>query len=268
MSDERATYRLDLQYDGSGFHGWSRQPGLLTVEGSLEVAFETLMGIVPKLAVAGRTDAGVHARKQVVSLALPRETDVARLSRGLNALTPESLLVRALTPAPAGFDARRQALSRSYRYFLRLGSPSPFDGRYAWNVREPLDLASMQAAAQAAVGLHDFRAFTPTETEHASFHRRVKRCLWRRRGQAFCLEVEAGSFLRHMVRILVGTLVDVGAGRRSLDDMVRMLEGAPREAAGATAPSNGLFLWDVCYADESAAIEVGLSGSTQLPSSP
>jgi tRNA pseudouridine38-40 synthase len=250
MSAPAATYRLDLQYDGSAFHGWARQPGLATIEGCLEAAFQRLLGHPPAMAVAGRTDAGVHARGQVVSLTLPADTDAEALARGLDALTPPQLCVKALLPALPGFDARRDALSRAYRYYLSLDrAASPFTSRFAWHVRAPLDLAAMQAGAQLVVGRHDFTAFTPTVTEHSFFRPTVERCIWRRRGDRVWLEVEAQLFLRHMVRVLVGTLVEVGAGTRSTAGLAALLEGAPRDSAGVTAPAHGLFLWHVRYRD-------------------
>jgi tRNA pseudouridine38-40 synthase len=218
------------------------------VEGTLRDVFRTLVGFVPALSVAGRTDAGVHARRQVASLHLPSGTDTVSLKRGLDALTPPALSVLDLSVAAARFNARRDALARSYRYLLWLGEAhNPFLAPYAWHVRTPLDLGAMQAAAALVTGLHDFTAFTPTNTEHLHFRRRVDRCLWRRRGNMVWLEIEAESFLRHMVRSLVGTLVDVGAGKRTPEDMARLLEGAPRDAAGLTAPPYGLCLWDVRY---------------------
>jgi len=248
MSRPKGCYRLDIQYEGSAFHGWARQPDLVTVEGTLRDVLRTLVGFAPSLIVAGRTDAGVHARRQVVSLHLPTGTDTVSLKRGLEALTPPALSVLSVSVVAAGFDARRDTLSRSYRYFLWLGQTrNPFLAPYVWHVRMPLDLEAMQTAASLVTGLHDFTAFTPTQTEHLHFKRRVDRCLWRRRGDMVWLEIEAESFLRHMVRSLAGTLVDVGTGKRTPEDMARLLGGASRDASGLTAPAHGLCLWDVRY---------------------
>jgi tRNA pseudouridine38-40 synthase len=241
------THRLDIEYDGGGFYGWAMQPGLATVEGSLVAALRTVLGREPRLTVAGRTDAGVHARRQVVSVSLPPGLDLARVRGSLNALTPPGLVVRHVTPAP-GFDARRHAVARSYRYFVDLGEVrSPFWASYRWCPGYPLDVEAMAAAAAMAVGRHDWRAFTPTETEHLVFERTVTRCQWRVRGDVAWLEIEAESFLRHMVRSLVGMFVEVGRGRRDLDDVRRLLAGALREEAGPTAPAHGLFLWRIRY---------------------
>ncbi|MBN1321574.1 MAG: tRNA pseudouridine(38-40) synthase TruA [Thermoleophilia bacterium] len=245
-------HRLELQYDGAGLHGWAKQDGLLTVEGSLRRALGTVLGVAPDLQVAGRTDAGVHARRQIVSLALPAGTDVGRLRASLNALTPPGIAITRIVPAPAGFDARKDAVSRTYRYFLANSEVvSPFLNRYCWHVPEELDLAAVGAAAEATVGRHDFKAFTPAETEHVFFNRLVLRCAWKpARGVEpgmFHLEIEAEAFLRHMVRTLVGTMVEIGLGKRNQEDFRGLLAGAPRTAAGPTAPAQGLFLWDVRY---------------------
>ncbi len=267
-------HRLELQYDGTGLHGWAKQHGVPTVEGVLETAFQTALGYAPALQVAGRTDAGVHARRQVASVILPGGTDLGRLRVSLNALTPPGVAVTRIARAPRGFDARRQAVSRSYRYYVcnRRVVP-PFWGHYCWAVCEAVDLGLLQAAATMARGRHDFTAFTPLDTEHRFFRRTVLKCAWKRttadlaglapgsRGDArpegarlravagglLYLEIEADAFLRHMVRTLVGTMVEIAQGKRALDDLGRLLEGAQRDDAGRTAPPHGLFLWDVRY---------------------
>ncbi len=242
---------MELEYDGTGLHGWAKQDGLPTVEGYLESALQTALGSAPTLTVAGRTDAGVHARRQVVSLSLPAATDLPRLVASLNALTPPGVAVMRIGPIAEGFDARKGALSRTYRYFLSTATVvSPFWSRYSWHTQSRPELSLLQAAAEATLGPHDFSAFTPTETEHVFFLRTVLRCAWRRvpggRGMLF-LEIEADAFLRHMVRGLVGTMLEVGEGRRELEGYQRLLGGAAREAAGPTAPAHGLFLWDIKY---------------------
>lgn len=249
-------HRMELQYDGTGLHGWAKQDGLPTVEGSLEAAFCTLLGAAPTLRVAGRTDAGVHARRQVVSLGLPPGTDLGRLTRSLNALTPPGIAVTRIVRARQGFDARKDATSRVYRYYLSVAPVvSPFWRPYCWHVVGTVDLDVLRGIAAAVVGRHDFTAFTPTETEHVFFDRLVLRCAWKRArgavadvpGGVLFLEIEAEAFLRHMVRTLVGTMVDVAQARISSEDLQHLLQGAGRETAGATAPAHGLFLWDVKY---------------------
>lgn len=246
------TYRLDLQYDGTGLYGWAKQKGLDTVEGHLERAFGTLLGRSPGLTVAGRTDAGVHARRQVVSfdLSAEEECDCRRLLTGLNALTPPTIAITSVKPVAPGFDARKDAKRRGYRYHLWAGGvASPFWRPYSWWVPAGLDEDAMMQAAVSTVGRHDFTAFTPTETEHVFFIRTVSRCLLRRGPEEGLLvfEIEADAFLRHMVRVVVGTLVEVGRGKRSLAEYEALLRGATRDEAGPTAPARGLFLWEVGY---------------------
>jgi len=252
---------MELQYDGTGLHGWAKQDGLLpTVERCLEEALRTVLGTVPSLRVAGRTDAGVHARRQVVSVHLPAGTDLVRLVGSLNALTPSGIAITRIVPVQSGFDARGDAVSRTYRYFLCLAEAvPPFWSSYAWHVRGGLEFSAMRGCADRVVGEHDFTAFTPRETEHVRFRRQVSRCTWKKtRGissavppaagaDVVYLEIEAHAFLRHMVRTLVGTMVEVGRGARTVEDFVLLLAGTSREQAGPTAPAHGLFLWDVRY---------------------
>ncbi len=255
---------MDLRYDGAGLYGWAKQPGLATVERALEEALLRVIGEAPSLTVAGRTDAGVHAYRQVVSLDLPPEVDPSGLLYSLNALTPAQISIFGLKRAEPGFDARRQALSRSYRFLVWLSpSQNPFLRNHTWWLRGPLDRGAMADAAEALVGRHDLTAFTPTETEHRHFTRSILRCRWRSRGQLLWLEVEAPAFLRHMVRTLVGTMVEIGRGRRTLADFLELLEGAPRDVAGVTAPAHGLFLWRIRYAGGELAPDQ-VSGGTSI----
>jgi tRNA pseudouridine38-40 synthase len=234
------TARLLLQYDGSDFGGWARQPGVRTVQETLEEALATVLRRQVTLAVAGRTDRGVHARGQVAS----HVGDPAPL-RNLNALLPPDLAVLASEAAPDGFDARRDARSRTYRYRLHTRSaPSPFEqGRALWWPR-PLDREALDACAAAMVGSHDFTAFTPTETDHVRFQRDVFRAEWVQESEhVLAFWIEADTFMRHMVRVLVGTMLE-GLGP---DRFAELLAGRPRSAAGATAPPHGLYLESVAY---------------------
>jgi tRNA pseudouridine38-40 synthase len=234
------TTRLRLEYDGTEFAGWAAQPGLRTVQETVEGALATVLRREVALTVAGRTDRGVHAHGQVAS----HDGDPAQL-RNLNALLPGDVSVLASELAPDGFDARRDARSRTYRYRVHTRSaPSPFErGRALWWPR-PLDRDALRACAAALVGTHDFTAFTPTETDHVRFQRDVLRAEWvEEPGDVLAFRVEADTFMRHMVRVLVGTMLE-GTGPEHFGEL---LEGRPRREAGATAPAHGLYLESVAY---------------------
>jgi tRNA pseudouridine38-40 synthase len=242
-----ATYRLDIAYDGTGFKGWAVQPGLRTVQGELEVAIARVLGAPAPLTVAGRTDAGVHALAQVASLTT-EEPVPDSFARALNALTGPDLAVAGVTEAP-GFDARRQARSRRYRYRIELGEPpSPFERGRAFHCPHPLDRGALAECAAMLPGTHDFTAFTPTETDHVRFERDVLEAAWRDEDdRVIAFEIEADSFMRNMVRVLVGTMLEVGGGRRDPASFRRLLGGALRAEAGPTAPPHGLYRIGVGY---------------------
>lgn len=243
------TARLEIAYDGTRFAGWAAQPGTRTVQGELEAALERILGGERvALTVAGRTDAGVHALAQVASFEHRREPP-DRFAERLNAVLPSDVAVLCAEPAPDGFDARADARSRAYRYRI-LASPlrDPFeDGRALW-WRHPIDRTTLDRCAAAVVGSHDFTAFTPTQTQHVLFERNVTSCRWgAERPRLLAMEIEAPSFMRSQVRVLVGTMLEVAGSGRSLDDFRSLLEGAPREHAGETAPAHGLYLAGVRY---------------------
>jgi tRNA pseudouridine38-40 synthase len=242
------TVRLDIEYDGSGFRGWARQPGLRTVQGELESALATVLREQVDLTVAGRTDTGVHARGQVASFQTPAETP-AELARSLNALAPDDIGVSAATVVADGFDARRDARSRTYRYrLLARRAPSPFEqGRALWWPHR-FDREALDACAAALMGTHDFTAFTPTQTDHVRFDRDVFAASWSDQpGAILEFEITADAFMRNMVRALVGTMLEVASGRRTPESFAQLLHGAPRSAGGDTAPPHGLYLESVSY---------------------
>jgi tRNA pseudouridine38-40 synthase len=241
------TVRLDIEYDGSVFTGWSTQPDLRTVQGELEKALALILREPVELTVAGRTDAGVHAVGQVASFATKTEIP-EDLPRRLNSVGPDDIAVRAATIVENGFDARRSARSRSYRYrVLARRSPSPFErGRALW-WPYGLDKGSLDRCAAAIVGTHDFTAFTPTQTDHVRFERDILACRWDWDGDIGSFHVTADAFMRNMVRVLVGTMLEVGCDRRTIEDFIQLLKGAPRSAAGETAPPHALYLESVSY---------------------
>lgn len=240
--------RLDLEYDGVGFRGWAAQPGLRTVEQTFTDALATLLGAPPSLSVAGRTDAGVHARGQVVSFSFDGEVEPGRLLRSLNGVLPHDVAVLSVEVAPEGFSARHDARSRTYCYRVVFRvAPSPFLSDRALWWPHPLDEASLHECAAALVGTHDFTAFTPAQTEHVRFERDVFAAEWSRNGDVVEFWISADTFMRHMVRVLVGTMLEVGAGRRAVPQFAELLQGAPRGSAGPTAAAHGLCLESVSY---------------------
>jgi tRNA pseudouridine38-40 synthase len=245
--------KLTLEYDGAPFVGWQVQPNGPSVQGVLQEAIEKLCGSAVRVTGAGRTDAGVHARGQVASLDPPRELPLPAWSAGLNGhLPPEVACVRA-EEAPAGFDARRWARGKRYVYeILRSPSRSPLLRSRAWEIRRPIDVTAMRAAAHALCGSHDFSAFRAADCPARTTVREVRRLdiEVERLGpdaELVRVTIEATAFLKHMVRNIAGTLVEVGHAKRAAASMEALLAGGDRTQAGPTAPPHGLCLDEVFY---------------------
>jgi tRNA pseudouridine38-40 synthase len=240
--------KLTVEYDGTNYCGWQTQPNGASVQSVLEQAVSTFLGTPTRVIGSGRTDAGVHALGQVVSFFGDCNFELHRLIRGLNALTPRDVTIKEAEIVPDAFDARRDGRSRIYKYYiLNRSTPSPFHLNRAWHVHERLDLEAMREAIGCLSGEHDFSSFQAAGCEAAHPIRRVYRNSLERRGDSLIYTIEATAFLRHMVRNIVGTMVEVGRGARNAESVKKLLEARDRTKAGVTAPPHGLFLVKVNY---------------------
>lgn len=242
------TVLLTLEYDGTDYVGWQVQPNGPSIQQALEKALSTLFKEPAKVTGAGRTDAGVHARAQAASVRTGKGLPLKAFVAGANSLLPKDIAVLSAQEREEGFDARRSARGKVYRYRIcNRACRSPLERRYAWEVFQPLAVDAMERASRALLGRHDFSAFRASDCEAATTVREVRRLEVRREGEIVLVEVEATAFLKHMVRNVVGTLVEVGLGRREEASVAQVLAGRDRVKAGATAPAHGLCLQQVFY---------------------
>lgn len=241
-------FKLILEYDGTAYHGWQVQPALPTIQGVLQAALSRIAGVPVQVTGAGRTDAGVHALGQVASLAADLRLDALTLRRALNASLPRDIAVCHAEEAPPDFDARRSARSKTYHYtLLRRDYPSALLSRRTLFVPYPLDQEAMARASRLLIGTHDFSAFRARSCTARTPVRTVLDASWRIAGDLWRFEITANAFLQHMVRIVVGTLLEVGRGRRDPVEVEAALASRDRRRAGRTLPPHGLCLVEVQY---------------------
>ncbi|MCA9567530.1 MAG: tRNA pseudouridine(38-40) synthase TruA [Myxococcales bacterium] len=244
-------WRLDLEYDGAPFAGWQIQPGAPTIQQALEDAVLGLFGEHARVCASGRTDAGVHAEHQVATFVSAVERSERAVRDGLNAGLPAAIVVTRATRVPPEFDPRRQVKTKTYRYqWLDREVRSPFLAGRAWHQRRRLDVAAMHAAVQALDGTHDFEAFRAQGCQADHAVRTIGPLRVEREGDLVCLRVQGHGFLRHMIRIVAGTITEVGQGRREPGWVAEVLASRDRTRAGRTAPPHGLTLEAVSYPDE------------------
>ena len=247
---ERRRVKLAVAYDGTAYAGWQLQPNAATVQSVMEGALARILQEPVRLRAAGRTDAGVHAREQVVDFADAGRRELETVVRGGNALLPPDIRVLSAEMVPEPFDARRHATEKEYRYFLYL-SPvaSPFLARYAWHIEAPLELDAVREGLSHLVGEHDFTSVRGQGCTAKSPVRTILRAEAARHDVPglWSIDVAGGGFLRHMVRNIVGTVVDAGKGKHPPETVGEILRARNRSVAGVTAPPHGLFLWRVAY---------------------
>lgn len=243
--------RLTIAYDGTRYHGWQIQPGQSTIQGELEEAFLKMTGLTTRVVGAGRTDAGVHARGQVAALVNESRHSPEVIREGLNSLLPEDIAVLAADQAPEGFDPRRDAVGKHYRYTIHNQRVRPvLERRFRWHIKAPLDVEAMQEASACLVGEHDFSAFRAADCEASHAVRTLDSIVWRSRPPALILDIFGRGFLKQMVRNVVGSCVEIGRGRWPTDKMREILESRDRTRAGKTALAHGLCQMMVYYRQE------------------
>jgi tRNA pseudouridine38-40 synthase len=240
--------KLTIEYDGTNYSGWQFQNGQDSVQARLEAALERIFATPIRIRGSGRTDAGVHARAQVAAFTLPRNFDPTELGRALNATLPTDIVILNAELAEDNFDPRRDAVARVYEYrVLNQQRPSVFEHRYSWLVREVLDFDRMNDAAHLFVGDRDFAAFRTLGNDLKTTVRRIFSNEWKRDGALLVYRVEANSFLRHMVRTMVATMIEIGRGKIDPQFILELFQRRDRSMAPAAAPAKGLFLIEVRY---------------------
>ena len=242
------TYLLDIEYDGTDWHGWQTQPQLKTVQQAIEDALSIALRSPASIVGSGRTDAGVHARGQVAHLKLKDPIDPYRVCGSVNGLLPESIVVRGISEADESFHARYDAVQRRYCYQMTC-LPVALDRKFRWHLRPAPDFEAMNLAAEYLIGTHDFTAFCRAKSETHSCVCTLSEASWRAEGRPgyWTFDLSADRFLHGMVRAIVGTLVEIGQGKRSPDDMADVIASRDRRKAGFAAPARGLILEEVLY---------------------
>jgi tRNA pseudouridine38-40 synthase len=255
-------FRLTLHYDGERFHGWQVQPGARTVQSEVESALSRLASRTVRTIAAGRTDTGVHSAGQVVSASLPGSWTAPALNRALNAVLPVDIWTESVEEAAPDFHARYDAVARGYMY--RVGTQSsarsPFQRRWCWPLCQPLEMDLLEAAASRLPGTHAFQSFSRTGQPERGYRCTLHRSRWTQTGSGLEYRVIADRFLHHMVRYLVGTMVDVARGRRPVDDIDALLRGVAGVVTSPPAPAAGLFLMRVYYDDAELSRDIETAG--------
>ena len=240
--------KITVEYDGTNYHGWQFQANSDSIQAVVERAISTFLRTPTRVIGSGRTDAGVHALGQVVSFVTENEFQPHRIRRALNALTPPDITIKEVEIVPDSFDPRRDAQSRVYEYhILNRPTPSPFYLNRAWHLHEALDVEAMRVAIPCLLGEHDFTSFRAGDCDAAHPVRKIYATSFEARGELLVYTIEATAFLRHMVRNIVGTLVEVGHGERAPESLQELLKLRDRTKAGDTAPAHGLYLVEVKY---------------------
>ncbi len=248
MNSSLRTLKLTIAYDGTDYHGWQVQPNAITVQARIEEAVFKFSGESNHLNGSGRTDAGVHAWGQTASMAYNGKLSVARIQAACNSLLPEDISIRQVKDEAQNFHARKSAIAKTYLYVIDNGSvANPFLRRYAWHIRQPLNLPAMAQAADFLVGCHDFLSFKAADGKTATSQRTILQTRWLKRGSYLLFFIKGDGFLKNMVRIIAGTLVECGRGRYSPSAMAEIISARERTAAGITAPARGLILRSVDY---------------------